>query len=492
MIDKVFAYVKKYRMIEEGDTIAAGISGGADSVCLLFVLMQLQKKIPFHLVVVHVNHGIRPEAGEDAAYVEALCQRWQLPFYLVKEDVKVYAKENSLSEEEAGRKIRYQAFGNALKAECLKRNAVAEETNLQNAKIAVAHNSNDRAETMLFHLFRGTGLSGLGSIRPVSGNVIRPLLCASRKEIENWLVQNEISWKTDSTNEKDDYTRNRIRHHILPFAEKEICSGAVIHMNRAADDLQAAEAFIQKETACACKRCVESKEIENERQMIIKLVSFRKEDPYLQGRILLSCLETLYPGRKDITSEHIANIRKLTEKNGSGEIQLPYGICVYKEYDLLILRKRSGEEKLQRNEFEKSPEEYPVLTEGKMNVSGLGCVETTVFSYEKTENIPRKTYTKWFDYDKITGSVMFRVRKAGDYLTINSRMDHKSLQDYFVNEKIPKAERDTFYVLADGAHIMWVPGYRISEHYKVSENTKTVLEVKVITDTEEERSHRDG
>ena len=503
MIEKVFAYVKKYHMIEAGDTVIAGVSGGADSVCLLFVLLRIRQKIPFHLAVVHVNHLIRQEAGEDAAYVKQLCDRWKLPFYLVEKDVKAYAKDFGLSEEEAGRKIRYGAFADALQKESINRVSTAEpgKSDAGKGKIAVAHNSNDRAETMLFHLFRGTGLSGAGGIKPVSGNIIRPLLCLEREEIEKWLVKEQISWRTDVTNAKDAYTRNRIRHHILSYAKEQVCSGAVAHMNQAADDLQAAEAFIYKEVLKAKERCVrqiteqEKQRLKSENSnigIVIEIPALQKEDIYLQGRILLSCLEDLVPGRKDITAEHISNMKKLFSSEGSKEINLPYGLVACKQYDSLLISQKKRESGLLKNRINEMFPEYDVSISGRMDILGLGEVEVSLFSYVKTEIIPRKTYTKWFDYDKITASALFRVRRTGDYLTINDRLERKSLQDYFVNEKIPKEERDSFYVLADGAHIMWVPGHRISEYYKVSESTNTILEIKVLQDTEEERSHENG
>ncbi|MGN1180343.1 MAG: tRNA lysidine(34) synthetase TilS [Suilimivivens sp.] len=473
-------------MIEKGDTIAAGVSGGADSVCLLFVLLKIREKIPFQLIVVHVNHGIREDAARDAAYVQRLCEENNIPFYLTKTQVKEYASRCGLSEEEAGRKVRYEAFEEAL----LKEQEKAEDKRPGEfaGKIAVAHNSNDRAETMLFHLFRGTGLTGLSGIKPVNGKVIRPLLCLGRGEIEEWLAGQGISYCTDSTNEQDIYTRNKIRHHILPFAEENICTGAVSHMNRAADDLALAEEFIRKQTLFARERCVSAVQNENGQEIRINLPEFFSEDPYLQGRILLSCLEDITEGRKDITSVHIDNMKRLFAGNGSGEIHLPYGITVYRKYDVGMIVKGgiSGKQELpkeKRYTFEGNS--FPAV----LWIPELGNVEITVFSHEKTENIPQKTYTKWFDYDKITTSIVFRVREKGDYLTINSKMDRKSLQDYFVNEKIPKEERDSFYVLADGAHILWVPGHRISEYYKVSENTRRILQVRITKEDIEERSH---
>ena len=211
---QVKEYCDRHQMLERGDRVVLGVSGGADSVCLLFVLLALRRELDLQLHVVHVNHGIRIEAGEDAAYVSALCEAHQVPFYLYEKDIPALAKEWSCSEEEAGRRVRYEAFEEVLRQQCCQ-------------KIAVAHNSNDRAETMLFHLFRGTGLTGLAGIRPVRGQIIRPLLCVDRAQIETYLTEKQISYRHDATNDCDDYTRNKIRHHILPYAEQEIVKGSV-------------------------------------------------------------------------------------------------------------------------------------------------------------------------------------------------------------------------------------------------------------------------
>ena len=462
MINKVLDYVKEYQMIEAGDIIVAGISGGADSVCLLFVLLEIQKKIPFTLRVVHVNHKIRPDASKDADYVRELCSRQGIPFYLVEEDVESRAKEYGISTEEAGRRTRYRAFEDALEG--------------KKGKIAVAHNSNDRAETMLFHLFRGTGLAGAGGIRPVNGNVIRPVLCLSRNEIEEWLVKRDIPFCQDSTNSQDIYTRNRIRHHILAYAEEEICQGAAANMNRAADLLLGAQGYIDRQVKAALKRCVRT---DKERGTVeVRISELLKEDGYLRGCILLECIGQAAGSRKNITAAHIRSVQQLLAGTGNGQIHLPYGLVVYKKYDLGMIQRKDAEGAEGAPCRETLPE-YEAAAPCAFEVPGLGKVEITVFMQEYSQNIPQKTYTKWFDYDKITSSAMFRVRRQGDYLTVNNEMGHKSLQDYFVNEKIPRQERDKIYVLADGSHIMWVPGYRMSEYYKVREDTRKIMQVSI-------------
>lgn len=478
MIKKILDYIKKYHMIEEGDTIIAGISGGADSVCLLFVLLEIKKQFSFDIEVVHINHGIRREASEDARFVEELCRQNGLPFHLVEEDIKARAKESGRSEEEEGRLVRYRAFENVLGG--------------RQGKIAVAHNSNDRAETMLFHLFRGTGLAGAAGIPPVNGRIIRPLLCVERKEIEAWLNGQELSFCTDVTNAEDIYTRNRIRHHILKYAEENICQGTVANMNRAADQLLEAEAYLATQTMNAVERCVAA-------ENLIKISELLKEDEYLQGRVLLWCLEQAAGSKKDLTANHVKGVRELFTKQGNGQIHLPYELIVYKKYDLGMIEKKvlpNGKDCPRENE--KQFKEYLVSIPGpdegySFELQGLGIVEITVFPREDSQNIPEKTYTKWFDYDKITKSVILRTKKPGDYLTINSKMGRKSLQDYFVNEKIPRENRDKMYLFTEESHVVWIPGYRISEYYKITEETKTVLQVKILEKmSKEERSHSNG
>ncbi len=472
---KVKAYIEKHRMISGGDVIVAGVSGGADSVCMLSVLRKLAEEIPFRLFVVHVHHGVREDAQEDADYVKRLCEEWNIPFTLKKVDMNKYAKENRLSPEEAGRQLRYQAFEEAL----------CKETG---AKIAVAHNRNDRAETMLFHLFRGSGLKGLGSIRPVRERVIRPLLCLERKEIEAYLSEKKMSYCMDSTNYEDTYTRNKIRHHILAYADAHICQNAVAHVGDAAEILAQADDFITKQTILACDRCVIAQE---ESETAINLAAFGEEDIFIQKMILLRCVEQITPYRKDITREHINDLMELTGKCGSRELILPYNLRACKEYDKLILhklkrRESDAGEETPREERNLPPEYLPVFVTvpGEVSIPGLGkisfqYVPEEAFFYKKGQNIPEKTYTKWFDYDKITKVLMFRTRKTGDYLTIDNALRKKTVKEYMINEKIPRMQRERIYLLADGQHIVWIPGYRISQYYKVNENTKRILQVQL-------------
>jgi len=492
MTEKVLRYLQKFHMLDSNDNVVAGVSGGADSVCLLRVLAALREKLDFALTVVHVDHRIRPEASEDAAYVEALCKAWKVDFVLVEKDVEAIAQQEHISCEEAGRKVRYEAFEAAL------RDMQRMHGGGQGC-IAVAHNSDDRAETLLFHLFRGTGLKGMASIRPVrkmqSGTrLIRPLLGCTRDEIEDFLKKEGIDWRTDATNAQDLYTRNRIRNHILPAASDMVCDRAREHLAQEAQLLMDTSDFVERMTKQALERCC----VQKENGWSIDVSLFQKEDAFLQDQILYSLLLAAGTG-KDLTAAHVAQVGRLLELSCQSGRKIEIPVCqirAERQFDQVLIMPYQtqmqapapGEEK--RSVF---------LQEGLQNVAGIGQVEAAVFDMPcqdwKTEadwetfskNIPEKAYTKWFDYDKILESVMFRTRQQGDFLTIDPCGSKKPLKRFFMEQKIPAALRDRIVFLADGPHVIWIPGYRISAFYKVSPDTKRILQVKITGGKEDGR-----
>lgn len=471
MVTKVLDYIKENHMLQPGDRVVVGVSGGADSVCLLFMLLKIREIIPIELAAVHVNHRIRREAAEDAAYVEALCKDWGCSYYYEEADVEKYAKEKHISTEEAGREIRYRVFAQVL-----------EKMGASKGKIAVAHNQNDNAETVLFHLMRGTGLEGMAGIRPVRGRVIRPLLCLSRMEIEDFLAKWGISYCIDRTNQEDTYTRNRIRHHILPYAEKEICERAISHISDASVLMREAAEYISQNAEAAFKRCTrKSAEV----KVIFDVAAFLGEPVLLQKQMLLLALEKAAGSRKDLGAVHVEAVKKLFERSGNGQCDLPYGLRAYREYGEVRIEKEGlGAE---RGAGLGEPLMHEMKIPGKTCLPDGRVLECTVFPYEKSKIIPQKTYTKWFDYDRIGETLVLRNRQPGDYLETYRDGGRKTLKAYLIDEKIPKAERGQVPVLAEGKHILWVIGMRISEHYKINEKTKTVLQIQVTGGTSDGR-----
>ncbi|MBD5467895.1 MAG: tRNA lysidine(34) synthetase TilS [Lachnospiraceae bacterium] len=464
MLHKIMAFIAEFHMIGPNDRVIAGVSGGADSVCLFYLLLALKEQIPFDFSVVHVDHGIRKDAGEDAAYVRRLCQEHDVAFTMIEEDVPAYAAAHHLGEEEAGRYLRYQAFAQV--------NARVYDGG---AKIAVAHNKNDRAETVLFQLFRGSGLHGMCGMKPVQGNVIRPLLCVTREEIEAYLAARDISYRTDSTNAEDGYARNRIRHHILNYAEQEVCQGSTEHISRTADMLTQAAAYLDAQTEEAYQVCVT--EEANPACVTISADAFARLHPYLQGSLLHRCFGKLTPAAKDMTSAHVKSVCALFEKQVGRVLALPNGMTAERTYQGVFLGYKTDFGK------KEACEDSPVFLEGESGEARFGgrIFRFRVFSCEINENIlqtiPKNVCKKWFDYDKIKKPIAVRYRKTGDELAINAAGGTKSLKKYMIDEKIPSGERHQIPLIAEEDHVLWVTGYRISEAYKVTADTKRIIEI---------------
>lgn len=442
MEEKVFSYIEKYRMIETGSQVIAGISGGADSVCLLFLLNEYRKKVDFELLGVHVNHQIRgEEAHSDEKFSQDFCRRLQIPFEAYSFPVKEIAAKNRISVEEAGRNVRRRAFFQA-----------AENRNLQHRVVALAHHENDNAETVIHHLVRGTGAAGLGGIHPIQkeerGVYIRPLLCVSRKEIEEYLKEKGIGWVTDSTNLEDAYTRNKIRLKVVPELEK-INQKAVAHIAQTAKRMRLIEEYLREQADMLYGKYVRKQGGE-----YIVSHELVQEREILQSYVIMAVLEQAAGQRKDLTLAHIEAVAGLFHGRTGASVSLVCGLTARQVYGDVHIRKETVRSKK------------------------LLELEFTVFPYENHQ-IPEKTYTKWFDYDKIKSSLEIRHRRSGDYFTVNEAGGTKKLKDYFIDCKIPREERETITLLAEGSHILWIVGYRISGYYKVTSQTKQILKVHV-------------
>lgn len=470
MISKVFAFMEEYRMIEEGDLVIIGVSGGADSLCLLMVLLEYRKRKHFFPAVVHINHGLRKEAYEEAEYVRKICDEKGIPFYLVEADVKETVKEKKVSEEEAGRMIRYQAFEEALQ--------FFDRKEIREKKIAVAHHGGDQAETLLFHLFRGTGIYGMAGIMPKREQIIRPLLCLQREEIETYLKQRKIRWCNDKTNEEDHYTRNKIRHHILPYATECINEKSVEHVAKAAMQMVELRQYLEEEVEKARKLCC----YKEKEEMILLLEQLMELPLLIRKQLILTLLSDVLPGRKDIGSIHVNHILELCEKSGTKEVMLPSFVRVKKEYGRLIFyRKKDRDlEKKPGDKKQVIQKEEKILEAGESYEIGEDMVlELKLLKKEDSFIIEENRYTKFLDYDKIKNCLSLRTRQTGDYLTINNKGQKKKLKEFMIEEKIPRDRRDLIPVIAEGAHVLWLIGYRISAYYKVSEGTTNLIQMTI-------------
>lgn len=439
---KFFETVRKYNMINEGDHIILGVSGGADSLCLLFLLIELQKEVSFRITVVHVEHGIRGEESlKDARFVEQICRQQQVEFHMESVDIRQIAAREHLSVEEAGRKARYDTFERVLS----ERGA---------NKIAVAHNRNDQAETMLWNMARGSGMNGAAGIRPVRGNIIRPLLECDRTEIEGYLKDRNVIWREDRTNQEMDYTRNVLRGQVFPLLKEKVNAKSPEHFAALGEEIQRTEEYLDKLVNEKLKNILYLEEHGG----VLLIEELCKEDDFLKERMIRQALKLSGCPLKDLTRVHVSQICSLLQGQSGRQTMLPGGWTVRREFEKLHMEKKTLS--------------YS-FTEGKIEEKRA---KIRIFP-NKNQIIPRKKYTKWFSYDKISNDFQIRTRQPGDYLIINHLGQKKKLKEYLVEEKVPLCIRNQIPLVARGHEIIWVVGYRISENYKITKETKEIIEI---------------
>lgn len=477
MISRIEAFVEQHHMIEEGDTVIAGVSGGADSVCLLLVLLELQKKLSFSVEAVHIEHGIRGEASiADALFVEKLCQRLNVPFRRFDYCVPAYAEEHGMSEEEAGRALRYQAL---------------EETasHYGKSKVAVAHHQNDQAETVLFQMVRGSSVKGMAGMSPVRGKVIRPLLTVSREEIEAYLKERGEQYCMDATNLSTDYARNKVRHQILPVLT-ELNPQALLHIEQTAEDIRAMEQYVESRVSALWNRYIEElprEEACGQEDLYKKLCIRREiteEHSVLMNTLIHKALAAVAGSSKDIARIHVESVVKLFALQVGRSISLPYHMTAGRTYEGVVIT-QTAEGTPQTAGTVSAP--LPEAEDKGVPLEQCQDFKLHLKKYSGNEaEIPKKAYTKWIDYDKIKDNLCVRTRRQGDFITIDESGRTQKLKQFFVNEKIPGEERDHVLLVADGSHIVWIVGRRISAYYKVSAQTEEILEIRYNGGNEED------
>ena len=512
---KIRAFVSEKGLLKAGDHVCVSFSGGADSLCLLVVLECMRAEIGFHLSAMHVNHHLRGrESDEDEAFVRAFCGKQNIPLRVFHCRADEAAGKLHCSSEEAGRALRQEAW----------RRCAASAKGM---KIAVAHHRNDQAETVLFRAARGTSLAGLGGIRavqrldpcaparrkllagmitedtedtedsentgrhrslPADGAaaslvLIRPLLCAGRGEIEEWLKTRHLSWQTDRTNLENTYARNIIRNQLLPGMEERINTDTVRHLAELAEDAEEADGFLRAEALLRAEKYLIAAHTPEDGCVCID-DAVREEPPVMQKYILMEALRRAAGSVRDLGREQLRQLMQLSGMPSGKAADLPYGICAVKEYGGIRLYRKKTEDAGEREPVREIllPELSPASgVDGKMSFTfelGDWHFDVTVRDRsECPEAIPEKKYTKWLDYDKINKCLAVRFREKGDWMTTLADGGRKKLKDILIDSKIPRQQRDRIPLLASGSEIFWITGGRISERAKVRPDTRTVFEI---------------
>ncbi len=454
MKQKVINVIKEHNLIDKEDKIIVGVSGGPDSMALLHILNEIKEELGFNIYVAHINHGIRKEeADADEEFVKNICSGLLIPFFSTKVNMDEYAKKNKLTSEEAGRAIRYSFFNKIL-------------DDIGGGKIAVAHNKNDQAETLLMRFFRGTGLEGLRGMEYRNGNIIRPLLDISREEIEKYCLDNNIPVRIDRTNLEPIYGRNRTRLEVIPYITKNFNKGIIDILARTSRLMQMDSEFILGIVEEKYKNIVVE---ESQNSIVLNIDMFKNEHYTIKSRIIRQSIEKVNGSLKGIEEKHINNIINLMNENITGKnINITNNIVIKISYGNMIIEKENNPQKVLFR--------YPLHIGKPVHIYELNTtINSSILPVCEVDIKHVNRFIKYFDYDKIKGELCIRNRKDGDRFTPLGMNGSKKLKDFFIDEKIPREERDTIPIIEDDGKIIWVVGYRISEEYKVSSNTSKVL-----------------
>ena len=455
IFEKVLSTINKHELIQKGDKIVVGLSGGPDSVCLLHILSRLKDKFDLEIYAAHLNHQIRGiEAQKDAFYISKLCEEMGITFFIKSINVPEYCEKNGVSIEEGARKLRYEMFYEV-------------KNNTRANKIAIGHNLNDQAETILMRIMRGTGLQGLKGIEYIrDGVIIRPILDIERSDIEKYCEQNNLNPRIDKTNLESIYTRNKIRLELIPYMKDNFNSNIIESIARMGNSLRSDNDYIENESL------IKFKEVSNinDDSVEINLSSYINLHNSIKVRILRNSIKHILGDTNFIDQRHIDDIIDLEDESKIDKvINLPRGIFVYRKKNSIILTNK--EIVIEEIEFC-----YNIPSNGFIKIKEIGTIiETQVVNINKYKRSKLDKSSKWFDFNKIKGGIVVRNRRSGDKIKLSG--GSKKVKDLFIDIKIPKEDRCKIPIIADSQGILSVGDFRNSEDYKIDEKTKEVLKV---------------
>lgn len=433
----VRTYIEKQQLLSGDGPVLVGLSGGADSVALLALLVQLD----YPCVALHCNFHLRgDESVRDEQFAREMARTLDVPFYKIDFDTAAYGAEHHLSIEMAARELRYNWF---------------EEMRLRLGAqaIAVAHHRDDSVETVLMNLVRGTGIRGLGGIRPKNGYVVRPLLAVSRSDILDWLAEQQLSYVTDSTNLSDAYTRNFIRLRVLPLLE-ELNPSVKAAIARTADHLAETEAIYLYVVEKARRELLK----EDFRIPIARLMEYPSP-----ATILYELLKP-YGFTRQVADDVF---RSLTGESGKMFYSPDYRLLKDREYLLLSPVKKEEERKYTFTADDIVEEVW----RGPVELSFFKSVITTDFCFRKDKHIA------YFDYDKLSFPLTLRKWKEGDWFIPFGMKGRKKLSDYFSDHKFSRMDKEQTWLLCSGENILWIVGERSDNRFCIDKTTKSVLVV---------------
>lgn len=456
IVDRVRSTINKYNLLQKGDKIVLGLSGGPDSVCLLHVLKQLEEEYDISIYAAHLNHQIRGiEAQKDVMYISQLCDSLGIKFFVKSINVPEYCKKNGLSIEEGARKLRYEMFYE-----------IKQKT--KSNKIAIGHNLNDQAETILMRMMRGTGLQGLKGIEyKRDETIIRPILDIERSSIESYCEEYNLNPRIDSTNLENIYTRNKIRLDLIPYMQENFNTNVIESICRMGNNLKLDNDYIEEE---GNKKFKEVSKLNNNASVEIILDKYIDLHKAIKSRIIRNSIKYILGDTNFVDQKHIEDVFDLeNEDKINKKLVLPRGLFVYRNNDNILFTN----EEITYEDFEFN---YNVPKDGVIKIKETGVfIETKTMSIERFKSMKADKSSKGFDLDKFKGGIVVRNRESGDKIKLAG--GSKKLKSLFIDLKIPREKRSKIPVLVDNEEVVCVGDYKISENYKIDANTKEVLKI---------------
>ncbi|MDK2820626.1 MAG: tRNA(Ile)-lysidine synthase [Clostridia bacterium] len=451
MLDKVRRIIQRYNLLIPGDKVVVGVSGGPDSLALLHSLKSLQEEFGFKIHVAHLNHGLRQEASADAEFVQKLAAKWSLPVTIKTEDVLSYQKEHHLSLEAAAREVRYSFFEHVA-------------TEVKASKIAVGHQADDQAETVLLNLLRGSGLTGLKAMLPKSGRLIRPLLFVRRSEVELYCKNLGLNPREDVTNNDPAFRRNKIRHQLMPLLAKEYNPAIINVLSRTAIILQEDEEVLSN---LAKKALSNVKKREENGKLVLDRQEYLGLPPGLQRRVLRLAAANL--GRK-VSFKQVEEAREVVDK--CSVITWPGDLRIEVNRREIYLQTSS--------QLKIKPFLYYLKVPGITPLPELGKAIKAEFSNIPSNFRKCRQDEAWLDWEKLDKPLLVRDWKPGDVFRPLGMCGRKKLQDFFVDSHIPMSKRHSVPLVISGDKIAWVAGLRLADDFKISSLTRVVLHLELI------------
>lgn len=447
MKKRVLKNIIEHRMVEAGETVLAAVSGGPDSMAMLMCLVDLKETLDFRLVIAHVNHGVRGEfADRDQRFVEETARKLHVPYHTINVDMVAHGKEMGISSEEAGRLLRYNFFRQVL-------------AGYGKGRIAVAHNMNDQAETVLFRIMRGTGIDGIRGMSFNQDDIIRPLLNITRDEIEEYIRENDIETVEDHTNLETIYTRNRIRLELLPYIMENFNPNIIEGLFRmsllAVEDSMIIEEAVEKKYNTVVKNKSHS-------SIIFIGHLFVREPQPMRKRLIRKAIIDVKGTLHGIEEKHISLALELFNNGRTGStLDLPGSIVAKVSYDEFSIEKA-------RLSVGQLPQVEIILGDNRIPEWGIII---KVENNDKTDSPGREKSSVTIDGDKLEGTLLLRQRRDGDRFAPIGLMGSKKLKEYFIDKKVPRDQRDAIPIISDSKGIVWVVGHSIDNRVAIDKNT---------------------